>query len=143
MPILQKISLVEMRKEHFEMIFALLDIKNNKDDIFFQLFVDNNIQDQTVKVLEICKLSLDQMLLRKDVQLYIHKYNNIKLETVEGQLNGLQEHHELFITDQKYLVETLTQDPQFEIVQDQIEGLKKSLNEFSDIANKMHLLLVE
>lgn len=58
-----------MRKEHFEMIFALLDIKNNKDDIFFQLFVDNNIQDQTVKVLEICKLSLDQMLLRKDVQL--------------------------------------------------------------------------
>jgi hypothetical protein len=143
MPILQKISLVEMRKEHFEMIFALLDIKNNKDDIFFQLFVDNNIQDQTVKVLEICKLSLDQMLLRKDVQLYIQKYNNIKLETVEGQLNGLQEHHELFITDQKYLVETLTQNPQFEIVQDQIEGLKKSLNEFTDIANKMHLLLVE
>jgi hypothetical protein len=69
MPILEKISKVEMRKEHFESIFTLLDIKNFSDEIIFQKFVDNSIQDQTDKVIEICKQALDQMTLRQEVQI--------------------------------------------------------------------------
>jgi len=69
MPILDKISRVELRKEHFESIFTLLDIKHHKDEIMFQIFVDHSVQDQTEKVVEICNLALDQMTLRKEVKI--------------------------------------------------------------------------
>jgi len=58
-----------MRKEHFESIFSLLDIKNNSDEVIFQKFVDHSIQDQTDKVIDICKQALDQMTLRQQVQI--------------------------------------------------------------------------
>lgn len=62
-----------MRKEHFESIFSLLDIKNFSDEIIFQKFVENSIQDQTDKVMDICKTALDQMTLRQQVQIYVDK----------------------------------------------------------------------
>lgn len=58
-----------MRKEHFESIFSLLDIKNFSDEVLFQKFVENSIQDQTDKVMDICKQAFDQMTLRQQVQI--------------------------------------------------------------------------
>lgn len=55
-----------MRKEHFIQIYDLLEIKPHKDEVFFNSFLTAHITDYTDKVFEICQVSLDQMLLRKE-----------------------------------------------------------------------------
>jgi hypothetical protein len=66
LPILEKLTQPQMRKEHFIQIYDLLDIKPHKDEVFFNSFLIAHITDYTDKVFEICQVSLDQMLLRKE-----------------------------------------------------------------------------
>ena len=66
LPILEKLTQPQMRKEHFIQIYDLLEIKPHKDEVFFNSFLTAHITDYTDKVFEICQVSLDQMLLRKE-----------------------------------------------------------------------------
>lgn len=50
---------------------------------------------------------------------------------------------ELFQQDILYFDEKFALNPQYEIVQEEVEALKKSLTEFNDIASKINLLQVE